>query len=124
MDWKKVQEQVVTVIISGLLLAFGGTVVWAVTVILEHERNDITQAAEIELLKRELSDGKKINKEMLTITAEELHKLRKQIAEKPPESITPWPAPNAAPPMQSTDEYKGILRDKFEQRMQQIQQQR
>lgn len=135
MDWKKITEQVVTIVIAGLLMAFGSTVVWGVKVILDHERQLIIKDGEIQNLQAELQRAASRDKELISILAEEIKKVEKAHEEKEP-IIGPMPAkprpnvfikPKKNPvaekmfPEQRVEDYQRILRDKFEQRTEQHQ---
>ena len=127
MDWKKVTEQVVTIVIAGLLMAFGSAVVWGVKVILDHERQLIMKDGEIRNLQVELQRTQKRDKELLELVAEEMKQIQEAVNKtcehkEEPVFPQPQPAPKVNPtaekffPEQKTEDYKRILRDKFEQR--------
>lgn len=134
MDWKKITEQVVTIVIAGLLMAFGSTVVWGVKVILDHERQLIIKDGEIQNLQAELERAKSRDKELIGILAEEIKGMQ-SVAPTPEPIIGPMPIrpststfikperPSAADKLfpDKVEEYQRILRDKFEQRTEQHQ---
>jgi hypothetical protein len=151
MNWKKITEQVVTVVLSMVLTAVGGGIVWGLTTILQHERTIANGGAEIKILKNELRLARERDKELVSLMAEEIKKLQATLKaaamekdnEKPmlkPADLIPVPQPIPPPPKekdpekekiqdkffpkeQKVDEYKRILRDKFNQRTDQLQQQ-
>ena len=130
MNWKKIVEQVVTVVLSMVLTAFGGATVWAITTILQHERELATKSAKIMILEDELKRAQERDEKLLTLVAEEIKKIQdgtKPEEEKKEPMVWPIPrptpippTPKKAPPKQGTEEYQRILRDKFRQRTEQM----
>lgn len=143
MQWQKIIEQTVTVVLSMVLTAFGGATVWGITTILQHERTLIQGQAEFETMKKELEAARQRDEELITMMAEEMKKLQKAVeascehlvekGDEKPEFPMPQPIPPVGkdpkktfdkffPPEQRTDDYQRILRDKYRQRTEQNQQ--
>jgi hypothetical protein len=141
MNWAKIQEDVVKIILAMVITAFGGATVWGVTTIIQHERQLILQEAENKMLKEQLSNARSRDEELITMMAEEIKKLQKAVEEtcahvveeeKPewPPVAKPQPQPKKDPkeafnkffpPEQKTQDYDRILRDKFRERTEQHQ---
>ena len=146
MNWKKITEQVVTVILSMVLTAMGGGVVWGLTTILQQQKRLADQGADIIILKDAAAKASERDKELITLMAEEIKKLQKAVKEtcdhaiehteeKPTwpiaKPLLPLPPPKKGKkitdkffPEQKMEEYQRILRDKFEQRTEQMQMKR
>lgn len=130
MNWTKISEQVTTVVIAGLLVAFGSAVVWGVKVILDHERVLVRQEATNANVQEKMAEGKERDKELIALLAQELKALQQAIDAKHAEPVVgpvppvAWPQPKPTAksklfPKQTTEDYQRILRDKFEQRTEQ-----
>lgn len=147
MNWKKIVEQTVTVVLSMVLTGIGGAIVWGITTILQHERELATKSAQILLLQEAMKHTKDRDEELVTMMAEEIKKLKLAVEEScahlaeekeelkqlgpikpqlPLELEKPKKIPESNskfekffPPEQRTDDYQRILRDKFNQRTEQ-----
>lgn len=145
MNRTKIVEQVVTVILSMVFTAFGGAVVWGVTTVIVHEKKLMQQKQTNDDLLKAMEEAHKRDKELITMMAEEIKKLHEAMKstcdhiesenKNPLAGVMPWVKPEDDkakekpkekiadkffPPEQRTDDYQRILRDKFEQRTEQM----
>lgn len=118
------------VLIAMTLAAIGAAVGWNLRTTMLHERELATKDAQLKIMQHELEISRERDKELITMMAEELKKLQEHIAEmKSVEQPTPLaPQPFEIPkkdPKNKKDprieDYQHILRDKFEQRTEQMQ---
>jgi hypothetical protein len=143
LNWQKVTEQVATVVLSMVLTAVGSAVAWGVVTILGHERELIMREARIKQLEQDLKDAKGRDTEIVNLMGEEIDDLRgsirrlwatrnktreattevKPVPEIPDSTKEPKEPKKPIEEFQikpKGDDYKRILRDKFEQRTQQM----
>jgi len=135
MNWKKITEQVITVVLSMVLTGFGGATVWAISTILTQQREQAIQAAKIIILEENLKAAQERDKVAVTLMAEEIKKMKKAVEEalaehgKPDKVKVPFTGPIEVPktdpkktfdkffpPEQRTEDYQRILRDKLDER--------
>ena len=142
MNRTKIVEQVVTVVLSMVFTAFGGAVVWGVTTVIVHEKKLMEQKRTNDDLLKSLEEARQADKELVTMMAEEMRKLQEAVKKtcdhvesendkNPLAEVFPWVKPEEKakdeprkkisekffPPEQRTDDYQRILRDKFQQRI-------
>lgn len=137
MNWKKIVEQTVTLILSMVLTGVGTAIGYTVVTVMQHERDLAKKDAQILMLQEALKHTKQRDEELISMMAEEIKKLKLAVEEscahvagevsKPAFPVRPLPDPQPEkdpkkvfdkffPPEQRTDDYQRILRDKFKQR--------
>jgi len=122
MNWRKVIEQTVTVVLSMVLTATGTAVGWGIVTVMQHDRELSRKDAELQILKHEMEMARERDKELIAMMAEELKKLQDHIQEmKDQEPLAAEPKKDPKKPKWSEQDYQHILRDKFEQRTEQMQ---
>jgi len=140
MNWQKIAEDSMKVLIAMTLAAIGAAVGWNLRTTMMHERELATKDARMEIMEHELAIARAADKELITMMAEEIKKLKEAVeatcahmaaeSAKPefPMPLQPQPEKNPKktfdkffPPEQRTDDYQRILRDKFDQRTEQMQ---
>lgn len=143
MNWQKIAEDSMKVLVGMTLAAIGAAVGWNLRTTLMHERELATKDAQMKIMEHELAIARAADKELITMMAEEIKKLKEAVeatcahmaAEpaKPEFPLPLQPQPEKPkkdpkktfekffPPEQRTDDYQRILRDKFEQRTEQMQ---
>jgi len=138
MNWKKIVEQVVTIVLTMLVTAVGTAIALGMSMLFQHERELSRKDARIEILENELKLSKDRDKELVTLVAEEIkvlqesvesacQQLKKEEDAKEPETSSWFGMPKPKKPtaaeklFQDKKNYERVLRDKFEQRIQQHQ---
>lgn len=131
MNWQKITEYAMAGVITMLMGAAGTALSWGMLTLSQHDRALADKSAEIKILQHELELTRERDKELITMMAEELKKLQEHIQEmkdlEQPTPIAPQPfsLPKKEPkkkwPEQKVEDYQHILRDKFEQRTEQLQ---
>lgn len=150
MNWQKIVEYTMAGVITMLMGGVGTALSWGLITLTQHDRALVDKDAEMKILKHEMQLAKERDEELISMMAEEIKKLQKAVEDscahlaeesekaKPVFPVKPLPQPEKPkekpetdpnkifekyfPPEQRTDDYQRILRDKYRQRTEQMQQ--
>lgn len=142
MNWSKIVEYTMAGVITMLMGGVGTALSWGLLTLSQHDRALADKDADMKILRHEMALSKKRDEELITMMAEEIKKLKAAVeescahaAEETYADNLPLPQPRPEkkkdpkksfekffPPEQRTEDYQRILRDKFNQRTEQMQQ--